>query len=56
MQHPVGYRINPATGRAELTDFVAVLTNKVALITFPHTISGGVLTAAAFVLVVRCWH
>ena len=27
-------------GRAELTDFGAVLTNKVALITFPHTIAG----------------
>src|SRR3954452_21782286 len=37
MQHPVGYHINPQRGRAELTDFPAVLTNKVALITFPHT-------------------
>ena len=25
MQHPVGYEINPVTGRAELTDFAAVL-------------------------------
>src|ERR1700750_942102 len=31
MQHPVGYRFNPKTGRAELTDFGAVLTNKVQL-------------------------
>src|SRR5512144_2749188 len=36
MQHPVGYRYNPVTGRAELTDFFAVLTNKVQLVTFPH--------------------
>ena len=33
MQHPVGYEYNPETGRAELTDFVAVLTNKVQLVT-----------------------
>ena len=30
MQHPVGYQYNPDTGRAELTDFWAVLLNKVA--------------------------
>lgn len=28
MQNPVGFRINPDSGRAELTDFVAVLTNR----------------------------
>ncbi|HEY6596448.1 MAG TPA: cytochrome ubiquinol oxidase subunit I, partial [Asanoa sp.] len=33
MQHPVGFKLDPARGRAELTDFGAVLTNKVALIT-----------------------
>src|SRR6188508_1551910 len=30
MQNPVGFKFNPETGRAELTDFGAVLTNKVA--------------------------
>ena len=35
MQNPVGYRLNPARGRAELTDFVAVLTNKVQLRDLP---------------------
>src|SRR5918997_5332247 len=34
MQNPVGYRVDPVTGRARLTDLGAVLTNKVALITF----------------------
>ena len=29
MQNPVGYPFNPDTGRAELTDFGAVLINKV---------------------------
>ncbi|BCB91886.1 cytochrome ubiquinol oxidase subunit I [Phytohabitans suffuscus] len=56
MQHPVGYRFNPDTGRAELTDFAAVLTNKVTLVTFPHTLAGCFLTAGALVLAVALWH
>ena len=50
MQNPVGYRLNPETGRAELTDFLAVLTNKVALITFPHTLAGAFLVAGSLVV------
>ncbi|MFI9528266.1 cytochrome ubiquinol oxidase subunit I [Micromonospora rosaria] len=56
MQNPVGYRINPESGRAELTDFVAVLTNKVALITFPHTIAGSFLVAGSLLVAVAVWH
>ncbi|MFI6263507.1 cytochrome ubiquinol oxidase subunit I [Micromonospora sp. NPDC051006] len=56
MQNPVGYRINPDTGRAELTDFVAVLTNKVALVTFPHTIAGAFLVAGSLLVSVALWH
>ncbi|MEV4482057.1 cytochrome ubiquinol oxidase subunit I [Micromonospora coxensis] len=56
MQNPVGYRINPETGRAELTDFLAVLTNKVALITFPHTLAGAFLVAGSLVVTVGLWH
>jgi len=56
MQHPVGYRYNPARGRAELTDFWAVLTNKVTLVAFPHTLAGCFLTAGALVLAVALWH
>ncbi|WP_329010140.1 cytochrome ubiquinol oxidase subunit I [Micromonospora rifamycinica] len=56
MQNPVGYRFNPDTGRAELTDFVAVLTNKVALITFPHTLAGAFLVAGSLVTTVGLWH
>ncbi|WBB90803.1 cytochrome ubiquinol oxidase subunit I [Verrucosispora sp. WMMC514] len=56
MQNPVGYRFNPDTGRAELTDFVAVLTNKVALITFPHTIAGAFLVAGSLLVAVALWH
>src|SRR5690242_17522743 len=56
MQHPVGYRINPATHRAELTGFVAVLTNSTALVTFAHTITAAFLTAAVVMLAVSAWH
>jgi cytochrome d ubiquinol oxidase subunit I len=56
MQNPVGFHLNPAAHRAELTDFGAVLTNKVALITFPHTMAGAFLTAGALMLAVALWH
>ncbi|MCW2758601.1 MAG: cytochrome ubiquinol oxidase subunit [Nocardioidaceae bacterium] len=55
MQHPVGYRFNPQTGRAELTDFAAVLFNKVQLVTFPHTVIAAYLTGGAFVVGVAFW-
>jgi len=56
MQNPVGYRFNPTTGRAELTDFVAVLTNKVQLVTFPHTMTSAYMVGGAFVMAVGLWH
>ena len=52
MQHPVGYRYNSGTGRAELTDFPAVLLNKVQLVTFPHVVLAAYLTAGVFVVAV----
>jgi len=55
MQHPVGYRYNPVTGRAELHDFAAVLFNKVQLVAFPHTILAAYMTGAAFMLGVALW-
>ena len=56
MQHPVGYAYNPETGRAEMTDFWAVMFNKVQLITFPHTILAAYMTGGAFVVGVAVWH
>ena len=56
MQHPVGFRFNPETGRAEMTDFAAVLFNKVQLVTFPHVVLSAYLTGAAFVLGIAYWH
>ncbi|WP_267592975.1 cytochrome ubiquinol oxidase subunit I [Carbonactinospora thermoautotrophica] len=56
MQHPVGYRINPEAGRAELTDIAAVLTQNTAVAAFTHTITAAFLTAAAFMIGVCAWH
>jgi cytochrome bd ubiquinol oxidase subunit I len=56
MHHPVGYRINELSGRAELTDFVAVLLSPHVQLQFQHTILASLVTAAAFVLGVSAWH
>ncbi len=55
MQNPVGYRFNPDTGRAEMADFVAILTNKVQLVTFPHVVASCYMTGAAVVMGVAMW-
>jgi cytochrome bd ubiquinol oxidase subunit I len=55
MQHPVGYEVNAATGRAELKDFLALLLNSTALITFPHTIAAAFLTTGAFICGIALW-
>ncbi|MCB2223609.1 MAG: cytochrome ubiquinol oxidase subunit I [Actinobacteria bacterium] len=56
MQYPVGYEVNAATGRAELTSFLDVVTNKVAWVHFIHTIFLAVLTAATLMLATSAWH
>lgn len=55
MQHPVGARFNPDTGRAELVDFGALLTNNTAIWAFLHAVAGSFLTAGAFVAGVCAW-
>ncbi|MGH8877237.1 MAG: cytochrome ubiquinol oxidase subunit I, partial [Stackebrandtia sp.] len=54
MQWPTGHTVTEE--RVELTDFGALLGNKVALITLPHTIAAVFMTAGAFVLAVAMWH
>ncbi|MET9343007.1 cytochrome ubiquinol oxidase subunit I [Nonomuraea sp. NPDC003804] len=53
MQWPVGFKVD---GRAELTDFGAVLTNKVLLATFPHTVFGCWLAGGVILMAVSAWH
>ncbi|WP_371376146.1 cytochrome ubiquinol oxidase subunit I [Sporomusa aerivorans] len=54
MQHPVGYAIQ--NGRAEMTDFVALITNPYVFYQFPHTVLSGVVTAGFFVLAISAYH
>ncbi len=56
MQHPVGYRIDPATGHAQLTSIFKVLTNDTLLLAFPHTILGAWATAGMVIAAVSAWH
>ncbi|MFI9406209.1 cytochrome ubiquinol oxidase subunit I [Nocardia sp. NPDC052316] len=55
MQHPVGARFNPETGRAELESIVAVLTNNTLLAAFPHVVAGSFVTAGTFVAGIAGW-
>ncbi|WP_280347765.1 cytochrome ubiquinol oxidase subunit I [Nocardia neocaledoniensis] len=55
MQHPVGARYNPETGRAELESIWALLTNNTTLAAFPHVIAGAFLTAGTFVAGIAGW-
>jgi cytochrome d ubiquinol oxidase subunit I len=54
MQHPVGYTLR--NGRAEVTDFIAVVTQSFALQTFVHTVSAAYVLSGFFVLAVSAWH
>ncbi|OAR23854.1 cytochrome BD ubiquinol oxidase subunit I [Streptomyces sp. ERV7] len=56
MQHPVGYKLNKATGRAELTDFWHVLTQDTTLVVVFHTLTAAFLTGGAFMVGVSAIH
>jgi cytochrome d ubiquinol oxidase subunit I len=55
MQHPVGVRFNPETGRAELESIWALLTNNTTLAAFPHTVFGSLLVGGTFVAGIATW-
>jgi cytochrome bd ubiquinol oxidase subunit I len=54
MQSPVGYEIR--NGRAELTSFWAVITQRFAILEVVHTLGGAYITAGFFVLGISSWH
>jgi cytochrome d ubiquinol oxidase subunit I len=54
MQEPVGYAVR--NGRAEMTDFFALLQNPHFPMQFLHVFFGAVTTAGFFVLAVSAWH
>lgn len=54
MQQPVGYTLN--NGRAEMTDFFALVLNPNVGVMFPHTLMAGFTTAAFFVMGISAYH
>ncbi|GLU46623.1 cytochrome ubiquinol oxidase subunit I [Nocardiopsis ansamitocini] len=55
MRNPVGYTVNPDTGRAELTDIWAVLSSPQSSSTFVHVLAGSFITAGLFVVAVSAF-
>ncbi|WP_030055490.1 MULTISPECIES: cytochrome ubiquinol oxidase subunit I [Streptomyces] len=56
MQHPVGYSIDPVTGKAQLTDIAKVLFQNTTLTVVAHTLTAAFLTGAAFVVGISSFH
>jgi cytochrome bd ubiquinol oxidase subunit I len=56
MQRPVGYQLNAAGDRAQLTDIWAVLTNIVFLWALLHVLAASMVTASVVMLAVSAWH
>lgn len=54
MQDPVGFTIN--NGRAEMTDFLAIVKNGHVWLQFPHVVLSGFSTAAFFVLAISAYN
>ncbi len=54
MQEPVGYVLR--NGRAEMTDFFALLFNPTLWKMFPHTFWSGLTTAAFFIFAISAYH
>ena len=54
MQHPVGYELR--SGRAEMVDFGALITNAYGLYKFFHTVTAGYVVAAFFVMGISAYH
>jgi cytochrome d ubiquinol oxidase subunit I len=54
MQQPVGYVVR--NGRAEMTDFWALVTNGHVFVQWPHVFTSAMATAAFFVLAITAYH
>jgi cytochrome d ubiquinol oxidase subunit I len=54
MQEPVGYILRG--GRAEMSDFFALVLNPNVQVQFPHTVMAGFTTAAFFVMGISAYH
>ncbi len=53
MQQPLGYALRE--GRAEMTSFLALVTNPHVFVQFPHVMTGAFACAGFFVLAISAW-
>jgi len=56
MQHPQGYMLDPASGRALMSDFAALVFNPNVIFQFPHVLAAGVSMAGFVVMGFSAWH
>ena len=56
MQHPVGYELDPTTGRPVLTSIWALFTNPVFVWGYAHVLLASLLTGGMLMLAVSAWH
>ena len=56
MQNPVGAEFNYQTMRMELSSFAELVLNPVAQVKFIHTVAGGYVTGAVFILSVSSYY
>ncbi len=54
MKEPVGYAIH--NGRAEMTNFFALLANPTLWVEFPHVVAAGIITGSFFVIGISAYH
>ena len=54
MQHPIGYTV--ASGRLQLVDFTALLTNPYVFYQYSHTVLSGILTAGFLLMAVSAFY
>jgi cytochrome bd ubiquinol oxidase subunit I len=56
MQHPVGYQINSSTGRPQLNNIVALMTNPIFIRGYLHVLLASAVTGSVVMLAVSAWH
>ncbi|WP_456845217.1 cytochrome ubiquinol oxidase subunit I [Cellulomonas sp. P5_C6] len=56
MQNPVGYTVDQSTGRPELSDIGAVMTNPVFLWGYAHVLTASLVTGSVLMLGVSAWY
>ncbi len=56
MQHPMGYKLDPETGRALMADFFELITNPNTFYQFTHVLTAGISMAGFVVMGFSAWH